>query len=307
MTRRGHPLAASLPLPPEDRGSGGASPADRRPLRPMRRPLAGQRALVTGASSGVGRAVALELARRGCRVLATARRGDRLAELAEESRAAGLPHPIVAEAGDVTDDDFRRRLLAAAADRLGGLDLVVAAAGSGAIGPFREAAAGTFARIIDVDFIAPAELVRASLPQLSTSPDPGLVLVGSILALHPLPLHGEYCAAKAALRSLAGTLRTELAGAGVDVLLVSLGPTESEFWDNLLAGSKPPWSRGRRMPVEKAARAIVAGIERRRAEILPGWQAKGFAFAARYLPGLIDAIAARHLHGSPRPPAVPHP
>ena len=258
-----------------------------------RRRLAGLRAVVTGGSSGVGAAVARGLAARGCAVLATARRADRLAALAAERPVAGPP--IVVLAGDVTDAAFRRRLVVAAAERLGGLDLVVAAAGCGAIGPFRDGSAATFARVVDVDFLAPAELVRECLPLLAHGTDPAVVLVGSILGLHPLPLHGEYCAAKAALTALAGTLRIELAGDGIEVLLASLGPVESEFWDNLLAGRRPPWSRGRRMPAARAAAAILRGLERRRREVVPGWQARGYALAARFAPWLIDALAARHL------------
>ncbi|MFM8734748.1 MAG: SDR family NAD(P)-dependent oxidoreductase [Pirellulales bacterium] len=259
-----------------------------------RRRVAGRRYLVTGASSGVGRAVAAELARRGGHVLATARRADRLRDLARQPGAGR----IETEAGDIRDAAFRGRLMTAAVERLGGLDGVVAAAGGGAIGRFRDLAPETFATIVDLDLVAPAECVRAALPALARGDDPVVVLVGSILGLHPLPLHGEYCAAKAALRSLAGTLRTELAGDGIGVLHVALGPTESEFWDALVAGRRPPWSRGRRMPTAQAARAIVAGIERRQREIVPGWQARGFAFAARFLPGLIDWIAARHLKGA---------
>jgi len=243
---------------------------------------------VTGGSSGLGRAVALELTSRGCRVLATARRADRLDALART--AVGI-HGV---AGDLTDPDFRDRLPGIAADRLGGLDLVVAAAGSGAIGAFGGGDSATCARILDIDFLAPAYLVRSSLPLLRRSPDPGIVLVGSILGLHPLPLHGAYCAAKAALRSLAGTLRMELAADQIDVLHVGLGPIESEFWENLLVGQRPAWSRARPMPATRAARAVVDGLIRRRSEIVPGWRAKGFAFAARFMPGLIDVIAARN-------------
>ncbi|MCE9632185.1 MAG: SDR family NAD(P)-dependent oxidoreductase [Planctomycetia bacterium] len=260
-----------------------------------RRRLAGQRVIVTGASSGVGRATALELARRGAHVMATARRADRLKELAAAPAGAGS---IIHEAGDICDPAFRDRLVATATDRLGGLDGVVAAAGGGAIGRFRDLTAETFARIIDLDLVAPAELVRRSLPHLAAGHDPVVVLVGSILGLHPLPLHGDYCAAKAALRSLAGTLRMELAADGIEVLLVNLGPTASEFWDALVVGQRPPWSRGRRMPADRAAAAIAAGMERRHREITPGWQAKGFAIAARFLPGLIDRVAGRHLRAA---------
>ena len=263
-----------------------------------RRRLAGSRALVTGASSGVGRAVALELVRRGVRVLATGRRDERLAALADEA-ASLAGGPLVYEAGDITSSDFRRRLVDAATQQLGGLDLVVAAAGSGAIGRFRDASPDTLARIMDVDFTAQAELVRVTLPALRVGRDPAIVLVGSILGYHPLPLHAEYCAAKAAVKSLAGTLRMELADDGVGVLLASLGPTESEFWSHLLTGHRPAWSRGRAMSASRTARIIVRGVVWRRHEVLPGWRAKGFAFGARLFPRLFDRVMMRRLRRSP--------
>jgi len=260
-----------------------------------RRRIAGSRWLVTGASSGVGRAVAEELARRGARVLATARRADRLDALAVAAGGAISVLP-----GDICDFEFRGRLVATAQDRLGGLDGLVAAAGGGAVGRFSDLSPDVFAHIMDLDFIAPAELVRAALPHLVHGADPAIVLIGSILGLHPLPLHGEYCAAKAALRSLAGTLRVELAADRIGVLHVDLGPTQSEFWDALAVGERPPWSRGRRMPAATAAGAIVTAIERRRATLTPGWQARAYALVARLLPGLIDRAATRHL----RPPSA---
>jgi short-subunit dehydrogenase len=264
-------------------------------LRERRGPrrLEGLRAIVTGASSGVGRAVAVELHRRGARVLATARRGDRLEALA--ATVAASDPPLFHDAGDITSDPFRRRLVATAVEQLGGIDVVVAAAGSGAIGSFRDAAPDTLTRIMDVDFVAPVELARLCLPHLLRSPDPCIAFIGSILAYHPLPLHAEYCAAKSGLRAFAGAIRQELAADGVDVLLVSLGPTASEFWDTLLTGARPAWSRGRPLTAARAAALIVRAVEHRQRELLPGWRARGFAWAARFLPGLIDAVTARGL------------
>ena len=256
-----------------------------------RRQLTGMRAVVTGGSSGVGQALAVDLSRRGVRVLATARRRVRLAELT--SAADG--EPIDHEAGDLCDPAFRRHLVATAEERLGGLDLIIAAAGSGAIGAFSDADAATFARILDVNLVAPAELVRLCLPQLTQGRDPAVVFVGSILGLHPLPLHGEYSAAKSGLHALAAALRLELAPEGIDVMLASLGPVATEFWDSLVAGERPAWSRGKPVSAAFVATAILDGLERRRPEVMPGWRARGYALLARFFPSVIDRFAARNL------------
>ena len=89
-------------------------------------------------------------------------------------------------------------------------------------------------------------------------------------------------------------LRLELAANGIDVLLATLGPVESEFWTALIEGERPGWSCGRGMPPERAAAAILAGLEPRHREIVPGWQAMGYAFLARWMPGMIDRWAARN-------------
>jgi len=155
---------------------------------------------------------------------------------------------------------------------------------------------------MEIDFFAPVELIRESLPLLRQSCDPAIVLVGSILGHHPLPLHAEYCAAKAALRSLSGSLRQELAAGrdkpAVDVLLASLGPTESEFWDNLVAGKRPAWSHGKPLSASQTATAICDALVHRRREILPGWSAKGFVAAARLFPALIDLIVGQRVRST---------
>jgi short-subunit dehydrogenase len=260
-----------------------------------RRQLTGLRAIVTGASSGVGRAVATELLARGGCVLATARRGDRLTDLGHSFPSTGVGRRYASASGDITDPRFRERLVEVAIERLGGLDLVVTAAGSGAIGPLADMPAGTFQHVLDLDLVAPADLVRIALPHLAAGHDPAILLIGSILGYHPLPLHAAYCAAKAGVVALAGSLRTELRRQGIEVLLASLGPTESEFWDALLTGERPAWSRGKPLSAATTARAIVTALERRRPEVIPGWRAKAFVWAARHAGWIIDTGMARRI------------
>ncbi|RLT14238.1 MAG: SDR family NAD(P)-dependent oxidoreductase [Planctomycetota bacterium] len=299
-------------LPLHNHGSGdwpsGSVASGREQPKPRwRRTLSGKRCVVTGASSGVGRAVAIELSRRGAIVLATARREPLLVGLAAEQIEIGMSQPILYTAGDITSNLFRQQLIHTAIEQMGGIDILVAAAGSGAIGAFSHASPQTLQDIMDVDFFAPAELVRQSLPALACGRDSVAVLIGSILGYHALPLHAEYCAAKSALRSLVNTLRLEIAPAGIQILLASLGPTETEFWDHLLTGTRPRWSRGYQWSAKKTAASIVTAIEHRRREIVPGFGAKAFVLGSRLFPSLINAILkrrfqrdARALHNQPR-------
>ncbi len=259
--------------------------------RSRRRQLSGLRGILTGGSSGVGRALAVALARAGVDLVISGRRRPRLQAVAES--VTGCPGRLVPLAGDITAADFRQRLVDHATAELGGLDLLVAAAGSGAIGPFTEASPQVLRDIFEVDFFAPAELLRLAVPALATGHTPAVVLVGSILGIHPLPLHAEYSAAKAALQSLAIAIRPELANHDIDLLVTILGPTESEFWDNLLTGQRPAWSSGRPLSAEATAAAITRALAAGRPTIHPGWRAKAFAGLARLCPAMIDWTVRR--------------
>jgi len=266
-----------------------------------RRQLAGMRAIVTGGSSGLGKAIAWQLAQRGGHVVATARRADRLAALEAEWQATQpTSGSLQTLAGNQTEGGFRRELLRAASDQLGGLDLLVLAAGSGAVGRFDTSSPATLRRLMEIDFFAPVELARESLPLLRQGHDPAVAFVGSIIGRHPLPLHVDYAAAKAALSALAGGLRMELTPDGIDVLLATLGPITSEFWESLLEGDRAAWSRGRPMPAERAARRILRGLVCRRGEVVPGLQAKAYVLTSRLFPRLFDRCVMRRAGLTPR-------
>ena len=247
------------------------------------RDLSEQCGILTGATSGVGRALAKLLAERGTRLIISGRRESRLIDLASEYPGVLIPFP-----GDITNSRFQEELVEKAKVAFGGIDLIVAAAGVGAVGPFSESSLDTMRSVFEIDFFAPVDLVYKSLPQLKKGRSPAVVLIGSILGVHPLPLHGGYAAAKAALHGFANAVRPELASLGIDVKVAILGPTESEFWDNLVAGERASWSQGRPLSAETTAAAIVAAMERGGSYVTPGWRAKTYVFLARLFPALID-------------------
>ncbi|MBN2021731.1 MAG: SDR family oxidoreductase [Pirellulales bacterium] len=257
------------------------------------RDISGARAIVTGASSGIGRALALELARQGTRLVVTARRDDRLAELAGQIRAAG--GQIETVVGDVTDPELRRRLIDRAVSAFGGLDVLINNAGVGAMGRFEDADPDRLRRVMEVNFFAPVELVRLALPLLREGKRPIVVNVSSILGLRGVPYSSEYSASKFALEGFSQSLRTELVRCGIDVLVVSPGTTQTEFFDKVLERTaEPSWPEHTPVAPEAVARQIVLAMRRGRHAIIPYCWGKVFIALERLSPSLMDRIMARY-------------
>jgi short-subunit dehydrogenase len=252
-----------------------------------RRSLEARRVIITGASSGIGRELALALARRGARVLLSARREELLCSLAAEcSQVAGDAEYL---AGDVTDAAYRQALVDRATARWGGIDVLVNNAGVSAHGKFAQGDDATLRRIMEVNFFAAADLTRRALEGLSRGQNPAIVNIGSILGHRAAPLNSEYAASKFALRGWSEALRAELAAQGIDVLLVSPGTTETEFFEHLLAKRGDlPWGKAKAIPAAAVATQIVRALERGRREIFPNWRGRALVLANRLFPGLVD-------------------
>jgi short-subunit dehydrogenase len=287
----------------------------------MRRSLTSARVLLTGASSGIGRELALALARRGARLLLTARREDLLRQLVDECAPLGGAAEFLP--GDITDPAHRAALVARAADLWQGLDVLINNAGVSAHGAFAHSDEPILRRIMEVNFFAAAELTRLALPLLvravtPRSPEasaqqpsnlqppasslqphsspPAIVNIGSIIGHRGLPLNSEYAASKFALRGWTESLRAELAPAGVDVLLVSPGTTDTEFFDHLLAKrADTPWRAVAGVPAAIVAEQAVRALERGRREIFPNWRGRFLVLANRLAPGLVDSLIVRRM------------
>ncbi|MEA2728113.1 MAG: hypothetical protein QOF70_2588 [Acetobacteraceae bacterium] len=176
--------------------------------------------IITGASSGIGRATALAFAVAGAHVLATGRGGEALAALvAEHSNIA----PLVA---DVADPDDAPRTIAAAVDRWGGLDVLVNNAGAGAVMPLAAASAAKINEIFAVNIMGASLLSAAALPSLEASKG-SIVNISSTFGHKAAAGVSHYAAAKAALEHLTRCWALELAPQGIRVNAVAAGPTRS--------------------------------------------------------------------------------
>ena len=226
---------------------------------------------MTGASGGIGRAIALELARAGVDLVLVARRGDKLAAVVAEIKRLGRRAEAVV--GDVTDRAVRRQALEVAREKLGGLDILVNNAGVSAHGRFADADPDRLRPIMEMNFFAPVELIREALPLLKAGREPIVVNIGSVLGQRGCPHKSEYCASKFALRGFSEALRAEFAPLGIDVLVVTAGPTDTEFFEHLLEEhGELPWGEGKPVSPERVARATVRAMERGRHEIIPSWR-----------------------------------
>jgi len=234
------------------------------------RELEGARVLITGASSGIGLATARLLGSRGSRLALLARQGDALEHAVAELRGDGVD--ASAYAADVADAEALRAAIDEAADRLGGLDVVVANAGAASFGRFTETSDDDFRRTVDVVLGGTVSTVRAALPHLERSGG-SLVAVVSLAAKMPLPTMSAYSAAKQGTRGFLRALQAELAdeGSPVTISMVHPGPVDTPFWGRATSatGLLPPKPVGA-YASEDVAEAIIDCIHHPRDEVTVG-------------------------------------
>ncbi|HZY90360.1 MAG TPA: SDR family oxidoreductase [Gemmataceae bacterium] len=258
----------------------------------QRRTVAGLRVLITGASQGIGRALAVAAAARGAKVLAAARSEDLLAQLAAEVRAAG--GTIETVHADVTVPDQRDRMTGAALRHFGGLDVLVNNAGIGATGHFVECGPERLRAIMEVNFFGLTETTRVCLPLLRHGRTPAVVNISSVAGKRGIPARSEYSASKFAVQGFSEALRAELAKDGIDVLVVSPGLTRTNFSQNMLeqkAVLRMDHLRG--MSAEAVAEATLRSLERGRNEVSLTLGGRLIVLVNRFFPRLADRIARR--------------
>lgn len=238
-------------------------------------------AVVTGASAGIGAALAHELARRGHPLLLVARREERLRALAG-TLAERYGVPVEVRPCDLTDRVARAGLVA----ELGRLRvaLLCANAGFATCGPLRDADPARERAAVELNTVATHDLVLAVLPGMLARRSGALLLSGSTAGFQPVPTAATYAATKAFVNTLAESLHGELRGSGVTCTLLAPGPTRTELYEVADAGhiQRHRWMAW--LAPARVAADAVAGLERGRRVVVPGPVAKAQAVAGRCTP-----------------------
>ena len=266
----------------------------------MRRELGNRRTIVTGASSGIGRLLALRLAREGARVALVARRAGELEQLAAEITTAG-GHALVLPC----DVGERAQVFAAAAQataRLGPIDILVNNAGYGHHRRFLDWDLDDMERMLQVNFLGSLYWTKALLPQMVARRTGWIVFMASVAGKLGVPEESAYAASKFAMVGLAEALSLEVEDAGVHVLTVCPGTINTPFFDAEALERMPPVSKRMMIGPQRVVDATLAALARGRHEItVPRFITTGY-FVRLLAPGFmrrntkrttIDAVAKR--------------
>ena len=259
--------------------------------------------IVTGASSGIGRALAFAAAKAGYRVMLVARRQERLEEVAAAIGSGGGECAYLV--ADVTDVNAPSRIVDATRKAFGRIDVVVNNAGVGAPGTLLEQSDDAIEYQWQLHVAAPLRISRAALRDLRATHGQ-LLFVGSGLARVPAPGFGAYCAAKAAVRAVAIQLRRELSKDGIAVTYVDPGAVDTEF-SQASGMQRAEEGGGVAVAPDRVARTILRGIERRARRInATPWQTAAVVIG-EWFPGVADAAMQRIVDApaAAAPAAVP--
>jgi short-subunit dehydrogenase len=247
--------------------------------------LYAKRVLLTGASSGIGLALARVLASRGAALAIAARSAERLARISEElaSSSPGIraPMPVVC---DVSDELSVRYCVGSVVETLGSVDILINNAGICVYGETERTQIEDYRSLMDVNLYGPVRTTMEVLPFMKRQGGGLIVNVSSVAAIHGVPYLGAYGASKAALVALTESWRAELAGSGIDFMLVYPDYTESSIIENEKKVGGAHRQPKPYAPAGEVAESIVKAMEAGRRELI-------LSFRGRMLP-LLDAVAS---------------
>jgi short-subunit dehydrogenase len=256
-------------------------------------PLLSHVVFITGASSGIGAALARELAGQGASVVLAARRQDRLNQVVQEIRQAG--GRAMAVVCDVAVESQVEQAVQKAVEAFGGIDIVVANAGIGAPGLLHEVPLDRVRHIIGVNILGTTITIATALPQIMARKGQ-IVIIGSVMGFCTLPGWSLYTMTKHALAGLAKSLYVDLKPFGVNVLHVAPPYVRTEFrqqdrqghFDQRLKDPVPGWMV---LPADKVARRIADAIDARKREVIFSWYGNAAVWISRLFPWAVSGLA----------------
>jgi len=265
--------------------------------------LEGRTAVVTGAAGGIGRAIALSLARRGCHLALADLDEAGMAETAELTRGVRVSRHRV----DVADRIAVAEFPSIVAAEHGGVDVLVNNAGVAVGGTFEQVSDEDFEWLFEINFWGVVRMTRAFLPLLRASGDARVVNISSVYGLIAPPEQVAYASSKFAVRGFSEALRHELEGSGIGVTVVHPGGVNTSIAEKArvpagvteeeVARRLAKYRKLLRLPPEIAGETIVRGIEQRQPRVLIGSDAKMISLVARLLPASYWKLLARRVTG----------
>lgn len=251
-------------------------------------------ALITGASSGIGRATALLLARHGFHVVGIARREDRLRELAAEINTINGPHgDFLAIAADVTQAQSMQTAVAQVMARFGRLDILIANAGVGHRGALADAEWDDLQILLRTNIDGVLHSIQAAVPAMRQSGGGHIITISSVAYNLVSPYAAAYAASKAFVTSIAHSLRMELESDGIIVSDLLVGRTDTEFNEKRLGAGKRSSSSIPTMKPEQVAEAILKALSHPKRTVYIRFFDRLLVFGNKLIPDFIGQLAKR--------------
>lgn len=259
-----------------------------------------QVALVTGASSGIGRALARAFAQQGAHVALVARNEDRLR--AVEQALSPLPGRRLVVPTDVRQPDEVERAVGATLSQFGRIDILVNNAGKGYCATVVESNLDDFRDVFETNFFGAFSFLRAVAPHMVARRQGLIIQISSVNGFCAVPLGSAYCASKFALEGLSQSARLELHKQGVRLLIVRPGVTDTDFFDHAKHfRQNNPFPMRHPMPAEAAATRILRAAARGKRELVLTAEGKALWWLKKFSPRLVDRILLHYVKTRPQP------
>ncbi|MBO5895115.1 MAG: SDR family oxidoreductase [Alistipes sp.] len=254
--------------------------------------LKDKRIVITGASSGIGEAMAREYAKMGAKVVMAARRSEELERIAAEIGNAG--GSVAFAACDVTKEEECKHLMEVAVEAFGGIDVLICNAGLSMRALFDDCDLSVLHRLMDVNFWGTVNCTKYALKWLQQSKG-SLVGISSVAGIHGLPGRTGYSASKYAMTGFLDTIRIENLKKGLHVMTACPGFTASNVRFSALTADgtqqgETPRDEAKMMTPEDVAHIVAKGIQRRKRLCLMEWEGRGTHLLKKFFPALVDKL-----------------